>query len=75
MYLRIFKICVLKYELRPVCFLAALELVWQAALKSLLIDIVMLLMVEKGFRVRIWHTIHRYAKAKNKFTSLIMECK
>ena len=67
--------CLEIYELHPVCFLAALELAWQAALKSLLIDIVMLLIVEKGIRVGIWHAIHWYAKAKNKFTSLIMGCK
>ena len=27
----------------------------------------MLLMVEKGIRGGIWHTIHQYAKANNKY--------
>ena len=46
---------------------------WQARLKKkgieleLLIDIVMLLMVEKEIRGGICHAIHRYAKANNKY--------
>ena len=46
---------------------------WQVALKKtevkleLLTDTDMLLMVEKGSRGGICHTIHRYAKANNKY--------
>ena len=48
-------------------------LAWQTCLKKtevlleLLIDIDMLLKFEKGIRGRICHTIHRYAKANNKY--------
>ena len=54
-------------------FLTAPGLAWQAALKKtevkleLLTDIDILLMVEKGIRGGICHTIHRYAKANKKF--------
>ena len=34
---------------------------------SLLTDIDMLLMVEKGIKVGICHAIHQYAKANNKY--------
>ena len=46
---------------------------WQACLKKtevrleLLTDVNILLMVEKGTRGGICHTIHRYAKANNKY--------
>ena len=61
------------YQLDPAKFLSASELAWQAALKKtevkleLLTDIYMLLMVEKGIRRRICNTVHRYAKANNKY--------
>ena len=48
-------------------------LAWQAVLKKtkvkldLLTDINMLLMVEKGIRGRICHSIYRYAKANSKY--------
>ena len=57
------------YELDPAKFLSAPGLAWQAALKKtkvkldLLTDIDMLLMVEKGIRGVICHSIYRYAKA------------
>ena len=54
-------------------FLSALILAWQACLKKtgvrleILTDIDMLLMFEKGTRRGIYHSIHRYAKANNKY--------
>ena len=65
--------CLEIYELDPAKFLSAPELAWQAALKKtkvkldLLIDIDMLLMVEKGIRGGICHSIYQYAKANNKY--------
>ena len=65
--------CIEIYELDPAHFLSAPGLAWQACLKmtkvelELLTDIDMLLMIEKGARGRICHTIHRYAKANNKY--------
>ena len=62
MYLRTFEIC-----------LDAPVLPWQASLRktkaklSLLTDIDMLLMVEKGIRGGIYHAIHWYAKVKSKY--------
>ena len=56
------------YELDPEKFLSAPGLAWQTALKlDLLTDIDMLLMVEKGIRRGICHSIYRYAKANNKY--------
>ena len=60
------------YELDPARFLTAPDLAWEAALKKtkvkleLLIDIDMLLRVEKGIRGGICHSIYTYAKANNK---------
>ena len=54
-------------------FISVPGLAWQAALKKtevkleLLADIDMLLMVEKGIWEWIYHAIHRYAKANNKY--------
>ena len=53
-------------------FLSAPGLAWQAALKEsikldILIEIDMLLMVEKGFRGGISHSFFRYAKANNRY--------
>ena len=61
------------YELDPAHFLSAPGLAWQACLKKtemkleLLIDVEMLLMVEKGIREGICHAIRRYAKANSKY--------
>ena len=61
------------YELDPAHFLSLLGLAWQACLKKtnieleLLTDYDMLLMVEEGIRGGICHSIHRYAKANNKY--------
>ena len=63
--------CLKRYELDSAKFLLALP--WQAAFKKtkvkldLLTDINMLLMVEKGIRGGICHSIYRYAKANNKY--------
>ena len=60
------------YELDPAKFLPAPGSEWQATIKKakvkldFLTDIDMLLMVEKGIRRAICHSIYRYAKASNK---------
>ena len=58
------------YELDPAHFLSAPQLAWQACRirveLELLIDINMLLMVEKGIRGGICHAIHRYVSALQK---------
>ena len=65
--------CIKEYELDPAHFLSLPGLAWQACLKKsnieleLLIDYDMLLMVEEGIRGVICHSIHRYAKANNKY--------
>ena len=65
--------CLKVYELDPAHFLSLPGLAWQACLKKtnikleLLTDYDMLLMVEKGIRGRICHSIHRHAKANNKY--------
>ena len=62
-----------EYELDPAHFLSLPGLAWQACLKKtnieseLLTDYDMLLMVEEGIRGGIFHSIHRYAKANNKY--------
>ena len=61
------------YEFDPAHFVPLPGLAWQACLKKtnieleLLTDYDMLLMVEKGIRGGICHSIHRYAKANNKY--------
>ena len=61
------------YELDPPKFLTAPGLAWQAVLRKtkvkldILTDIDILLMVEKGIRGGICHSIYRYAKANNKY--------
>ena len=58
------------YTLDPTKFLSVLGLAWQAAFKKaevkleLLTNIDMLLMVEKGIRGSICHTIHQYANER-----------
>ena len=65
--------CIKEYELDPAHFLSLPGLAWQACLKKtnieleLLTDYDMLLMVEEGIRGGICHSIHRYAKANNKY--------
>ena len=65
--------CLKVYELDTAHFLSLPGLAWQACLKKtnvkleLLTDYDMLLMVEEGIRGGICHSIHRYAKANNKY--------
>ena len=65
--------CIKEYKLDPAHFLSLPGLAWQACLKKtnieleLLTDYDMLLMVEEGIRGGIRHSIHRYAKANNKY--------
>ena len=65
--------CLEIYELDPAKFLSAQGLAWLAALKKTKVKldpltcIDMLLMVEKGIRGGICHSIYRYAKANNKY--------
>ena len=60
-------------NLDPAHFLSSAGLVWQTALKKtkvkldLWTNIGMLLMVEIGIRVGVYHAIHQYAKANNKY--------
>ena len=73
MYLRTLEICFELDEPDPAKFLSAPGLAWQAALKKakvkldLLTHIYMLLMVQKGTRGGICHSIYRYAKANDKY--------
>ena len=65
--------CIKVYELDPAHFLSLPRLAWQACLKKinikleLLTDYEMLLMVEEGIRGGICHSIHRHARANNKY--------
>ena len=65
--------CLKIYELGPSYFLLGLGLAWQTVLKrnkvklDLLTDTDMILMVEKGIKGGICHSIYRYAKANNKY--------
>ena len=65
--------CLEHYKLDPAHFYTAPGLTWQAALKytgqtlELLTDVDMLLMFERGIRGGISQTVHRYAKANNKY--------
>ena len=65
--------CLKEYELDAAHFLSLPGLAWQACLKKtnieleLLTDYDMLLMVEEGIKGGICHSIHRYAKANNKY--------
>ena len=65
--------CLEVYELDSAHFLSLPGLAWQACLKKtsikleLLTDYDILLMAEEGIRGGICHSIHRYAKANNKY--------
>ena len=64
--------CLKEYQLDPAHFVSLPGLAWQACLKKtnieleLLTDYDMLLMIEKGIRGGICHSIQRYAKVNNK---------
>ena len=64
------------YGLDPVYFLSAPRLAWQACLKKtgvkleLLNYIDMLLMIEKGIRGGICHSVYRHARANNKYMKI-----
>ena len=68
--------CIKVYELYPVYFLPAPGLAWQACLKKtgvkleLITDVDMLLMIEKGPRGGICHSVYRHAKANNKYMKI-----
>ena len=60
-----FRVMILKiYELDPACFLSAPGLAWQKTKVKLdlLTVIDMLLMVQKGIRRGIYHSIYRHSK-------------
>ena len=65
--------CIKEYELDTAHFLSLPGLAWQACLRKtnieleLLTDYDMLLIIEEGIRGGICHSIHRYAKANNKY--------
>ena len=64
--------CLKLYKLDPARFLSAPGLVWQATLEKTkvkldILTILMLLMVEKGMRGEIIHSICRYARANEKY--------
>ena len=65
--------CIEIYELDPAHFLSAPRFAWQACLKKIEVKLELLtnndmfLMIKKGIRGGICHTIHRYAKANNKY--------
>ena len=65
--------CLKVYELDPAHFLSLPALAWQVCLKKtnvnlkLVTDYDMLLMMEEGIRGGKCHSIHRYAKANNKY--------
>ena len=68
--------CIKVYGLDLVYFLSERELAWQPCLKKtgvkleLITDVDMLLMIEKGIRGGIFHSVYRHAKADNKYMKI-----
>ena len=68
--------CMGVYKLGPVYFLSAPGLAWQACLKKagekleLISNIDILLIIEKGIRGGICHSVYRQAKANNKYIKI-----
>ena len=68
--------CSKVYGLDPVYFLSAPGLAWQACFKKtgvkleLITDVDMLLMMVKGIRGGICHSVYRHAKANNKYMKI-----
>ena len=68
--------CIKVYGLDPVYFLSAPGLAWPACLKKrgvkleLITDVDMLLMIEKGIRGGICHSVYRHSKANNKYMQI-----
>ena len=66
-------VCLTIYELDPAKFISVLGLAWQAVLKKTIVEwdlltyINMLLMIKKGIRRVICHSIFWYEKANNKY--------
>ena len=73
--------CIKVYELDPAHLLSLPGLAWQARLKKanikleLLTDYDMLLMVEEGVRGGICHSIHKHARANNKYMKNMIKIK
>ena len=74
-------ICLKINELDPGRIISAPGLIWQTALKKtkvkldVLTDIDLLLIVEKGVRGWICHSIYQYAKANNKYMKIFNKSK
>ena len=72
----IFDMCIKVYGLDPVYFLSAAALAWQTCLNKtdvkleLITDVDMLLMIEKGIRGVICHSVYRHAKANNRYMKI-----
>ena len=68
--------CIKVHGLDPVYFLSAPGLAWHACLKKtgvkleLITDVDTLLMIEKGIRGGICHSVYRHAKANNKYMKI-----
>ena len=74
-------ICLKINELDPGRIISAPGLIWQTALKKtkvkldVLTDIDLLLIVEKGVRGWICHSIYQYTKANNKYMKIFNKSK